>query len=248
MTFYINKEHLFKEIEYPNRYQPENLLKSSAIVFVAIFVFLLLFSPFGVYEPEFRLNYFLICFFHAFSPAFILFLYFGTFNYIKRNQHKNWTLLHEYIHVGIFLLLSGIASFLMRDLIYNNPNNWSLRYLYEEIRNCFLAGILFYFFLRMAGFYFKSKEGSAFVLQFIPLKNETEKTEISPTLFINTQVKQDDFTLNLEDLLFVKADGNYIELTKSKNAEATVELKRISLTQFEKQIVAYPWVYIHKHH
>jgi len=240
MTFYINKEHLFKEIEYPNRYQPENLLKSSAIVFAAIFAFLLLFSPFGVYEPEFKLHYFLICFFHAFSPALILFLYFGIYNYIKRNQHKNWTLFQEYKHVGIFLFLTGIASFLMRDLIYNNPKNWSLRYLYEEIRNCFLAGILFYFFLRMAGFYFKSKEGSAFVLQFVPLKKETKKTAISPTLFINTQVKQDDFTLNLEDLLFVKADGNYIELTKSNNEEATVELKRISLTQFEKQISDYP--------
>jgi hypothetical protein len=240
MRFYINKEHLVNEIEYPSRYQPENLLNSVAIVFAVIFVFLLLFSPFGVYEPEFKLNYFLICGFHAFSPALILFLYFGTYNYIKRNQLKNWTLLQEYIHVGVFLFLSGVASFLMRDFIYNNPNNWSLRYLWEEVRNCFLAGILFYFFLRMAGFYFQSKKGSPFVLQFVPLKNKVEKTAMSSTLFINTQVKQDDFTLNLEDLLFVKADGNYIELTKSSNDETTVELKRISLTQFEKQIANYP--------
>lgn len=240
MPFYINKEHLLKEIEYPERYQPENLLKSSAIVFASIFVFLLLFAPFGVYEPEFRLNYFLICFFHAFSPALILFLYFKTYHYSKRNQPKKWTLFQEYKHVGIFLILSGIASFLMRDLIYNNPNNWSWRYLYEEIRNCFLAGILFYFFLRMAGFYFRSKIGSPFVLQFVPLKNETEKRPIPTTLFINTQVKQDDFTLILDDLLFVKADGNYIEITKSNNGETTVEVKRISLTQFEKQIADYP--------
>ncbi|WP_264537404.1 hypothetical protein [Flavobacterium sp. N1736] len=196
MGFYINKEHLIKKIEYPTRYQSENLLNSSAIVFASIFVFLLLFSPFGVYEPEFKLNYFLICFFHAFSPALILFLYFGTYNYIKRNQLKKWTLLQEYFHVGLFLFLSGIASFLMRDFIYTNPNNWSWRYLYEEIRNCFLAGILFYFFLRMAGFYFKSKKGSPFVLQFVPLKNETEKPAVTSSLFINTQVKQDDFTLN----------------------------------------------------
>jgi len=240
MTFYINTEHLKKQIEYPNRYQPENLLKSCAIVFAAIFVFLLLFAPFGVYEPEFRVNYFLICFFHAFSPALILFLYFGTYNYIKRNKAKKWTLLHEYIHVGVFLLLAGIASFLMRDIIYNNPNNWSWRYLYEEVRNCFLAGILFYFFLRMAGFYFKSKKGSPFVLQFVPLANEPEKTKMASTLFINTQVKQDDFNLNLEDLLFVKADGNYIEITKSNHEDTTTELKRISLTQFEKQIEDYP--------
>ncbi|WP_319802323.1 LytTR family DNA-binding domain-containing protein [Flavobacterium sp. N1736] len=31
-----------------------------------------------------------------------------------------------------------------------------------------------------------------------------------------------------------------MEITKSNNEEATVELKRISLTQFEKQIAHYP--------
>jgi hypothetical protein len=242
MRFYINKEHLLNEIEYPTRYQSENLLKSAFTVFAVLFVFLLLFTPFGVYEPEFRMNYFLICFFHAFSPALILFIYFGIFNYIKqkRNRFNNWSLLHEYLHVGFVLLLCGIVSFLMRDLIYNNKLNWSLQYLYEEIRNCYVAGIFFYFFLRLSGFYFQSKKGLPFVVQFVPLANEPEKTILKSTLFINTQVKQDDFTLDLEHLLFVKADGNYIELTKTENEETTVELKRISLTQFEKQIIDYP--------
>jgi DNA-binding LytR/AlgR family response regulator len=52
-------------------------------------------------------------------------------------------------------------------------------------------------------------------------------------------VKQDDFSLNIEDLLFVKADGNYIELTKAVNGKIETELKRISLTQFETQISDY---------
>ncbi|TDO82987.1 LytTr DNA-binding domain-containing protein [Flavobacterium chryseum] len=242
MRFYINKEHLVNEIEYPIRYQSENLVKSAFVVFAVLFMFLLLFTPFGVYEPEFRMNYFLICFFHAFSPALILFVYFGIFNYIKQknNRFNKWSLLREYAHVGAVLLLCGIASFLMRDLIYNNKLNWLLHYLYEEIRNCFVAGIFFYFLLRLTGFYFQSKKGSPFVLQFVPLANEPEKTILKSTLFINTQVRQDDFTLDLEHLLFVKADGNYIELTKSENEEVNVELKRISLTQFEKQITAYP--------
>jgi hypothetical protein len=242
MGFYINKEHLLNEIEYPTRYHPENLLRSSVSVFAVLFIFLLLFTPFSVNEQEFRMNYFLISFFHAFSPALILFIYFGIFNYIKQktNRFSKWSLLREYMHVGAVLLLCGTASFLMRDLIYNNESNWSFQYLYEEIRNCFVAGIFFYFFLRLSGFYFQSKKGSPFVLQFVPLANKPEKTILKSTLFINTQVKQDDFTLDLEYLLFVKADGNYIELTKSENGEIILELKRISLTQFEKQITDYP--------
>ncbi|MEO8532379.1 MAG: LytTR family DNA-binding domain-containing protein [Flavobacterium sp.] len=242
MQFYINSEHLLKEIEYPLRFQPANLFRSAAVVFVSLLFFLLLFTPFGVYMPEHKMNYFFICGLHAFSPALLLFVYFSILNYFRKgkNEFHNWSLFKEYLHIGTYLILAGLASFLMRDLIYDNASNWSLRYLWEEIRNCFVAGIFFYFFLRVVSFYFQSKQGSPFVLQFQPLQIKEDKKEVPSILFINTQVKQDDFSLNIDDLLFVKADGNYIELTKSINNKIETELKRISLTQFETQISAYP--------
>lgn len=242
MRFYINKAHLINNIEYPTRYQSENLLKSAGVVFAIILIFLLLFKPFGVYDPELRMHYFFICFLHALSPALIILIYFGGLNYIRKRKHQaeNWTLLEEYLQVGAILLLAGLSSFFMRDLIYNNTNNWSWRYLLEEIRNCFVAGIFFYFFLRLSSFYFESKKGSPFVLQFIQLNIESKITDVASKLYVNTQVKQDDFSLDIDQLLFVKADGNYIELTKSNGNQITTEVKRISLTQFEAQMVDYP--------
>ena len=242
MPFYINSEHLVKEIQYPSRFHPGNVFKSAVVVFVTLLFFLLLFTPFGVYQPEHKMNYFFICVLHAFSPALLFFVYFSIVNYFRKGKDHfhNWNLLREYVHIGVFLVLSGLASFLLRDLIYNNPDNWSWRYLYEEIRNCLVAGIFFYFFLRVVSFYFQSQKGSPFVLQFQPLKIEENKKIIPAVVFINTQVKQDDFSLTLDDLLFVKADGNYIELTKSIHNKIETELKRISLTQFEAQISAYP--------
>jgi LytTr DNA-binding domain len=242
MQFYINSEHLLKEIEYPSRFHRANVFKSAVVVFVTLLFFLLLFTPFGVYKPEHKMNYVFICGLHAFSPALLFFVYFSIVNYFRKgkNHFHNWNLLREYVHIGVFLVLSGLASFLLRDLIYNNPDNWSWRYLYEEIRNCLVAGIFFYFFLRVVSFYFQSQKGSPFVLQFKPLKIEENKKIIPAVVFINTQVKQDDFSLNIDDLLFVKADGNYIELTKSIHNKIETELKRISLSQFEAQISAYP--------
>jgi len=242
MEIYVNRDHLLKEIEYPRRYRPENLLTTAAVIFGIILIFLLLFKPFGVSEPEQKINYFLICCLHALSPALIIYCYFITLNYLRRRnlQFKSWTLLREYGHIGVVLLLIGIAGFLMRDLIYLNPDNWSLHYLWEEIRNSFVAGSLFYFFLRLTDFYFQSQKGAPFVLQFIPLNSEQEKADIQPLLFVKTQVKQDDFSLHLSDLLFVKAEGNYIEVTTLTNGQLKTELKRISLTQFESQLSAYP--------
>jgi len=242
MRFYINKAHLINNIDYPTRYQSENLLKSAGIVFAIILIFLLLFKPFGVYDPELRMHYFFICFLHALSPALILLVYFGGLNYIRKRkyQSENWTLCEEYLQIGVILLLAGLSSFFMRDLIYNNTNNWSWHYLWEEIRNCFVAGIFFYFFLRLSSFYFESKKGSPFVLQFIQLNIKSKTTDAASKLYVNTQVKQDNFSLDIDQLLFVKADGNYIELTKTNGNQITTEVKRISLTQFEAQITDYP--------
>lgn len=241
MRFFINTEHLINEIEYPTRYQSQNLIKSSVIVFFIILTFLLLFRPFGVYDPELKMHYLFICFFHAFAPAFILFAYFEVLNHNRKIKFQTkWTLLQEYSHIGILLALIGTSSFLMRDFLYKNPNNWSWNYFFEEITNCLVAGIFFYFFIRLASFYFESKKGSPFVLQFTPFAVEAEKTISKTNLFISTQVKQDDFSLDIDQLLFAKADGNYIELTKSNNNQITTEVKRISLTQFETQIVDYP--------
>lgn len=244
MRFYINTEHLRNEIEYPRRYKSQNLIKSSGLVFLILLTFLLVFKPFGVYDPELKMHYFFICFLHAFAPALILFIYFTTLNYFRKvKNHTQWTLLKEYIHIGVLLIFIGTTSFLMRDLLYTNSNNWSWHYLFEEIRNCLVAGIFFYFFLRLSSFYFESKKGSPFVLQFIPLAVKPEKTVLISNLFINTQVKQDDFFLDMDQLLFAKADGNYIELTKSNDLKITTEVKRISLTQFETQVTDYPHLF-----
>lgn len=241
MEIYINREHLFKEIEYPNRYLPGNLLKNSAVIFVVILLFLLLFKPFGVSAPEQKINYFFICALHALSPAIVIYTYFRTLNYLrKRSQSKGWTLLQEYKHIGIVLILTGIAGFLMRDIIYHNTDNLSWYYLWEELRNSLLAGSFFYLIFRVANFYFQSKKGDPFVLQFIPLNVEQPKIVIQSPVFIKTQVKQDDFSLYLNDLLFAKAEGNYIELTIYKDAQLSTELKRISLTQFNSQISSHP--------
>ncbi len=244
MRFYINTEPLRNEIEYPQRYKFENLIKSSVVVFLIILLFLLMFKPFGVYDPELKMHYFFICFLHAFAPALILFVYFGVLNYFRKTKNQTkWTLLEEFIQIGALLVLIGTASFLMRDLLYSNPDNWSWNYFFEEIRNCFVAGIFFYFFLRLSSFYFESKKGSPFVLQFTPLAVKPEKTVLKSNLFITTQVKQDDFLLDMDQLLFAKADGNYIELTKSNGLQMTTEVKRISLTQFETQITDYPHLF-----
>jgi len=235
MKIYFNRKHLFKEIDYPDRYLKKNLFKTVCVIFCVIIGFLILLKPFEVNISEQKVNYIIICCLHALLPAVILYFYFTSLNYLrdKDSENKGWSLISEYAHISISLLFTGIVSFLIRDLIYFNPNNWTWHYLWEEVRNCFVAGILLYFFMRMAIFYFESKKDISLIFQFTPLDLKSENALI----YIKTQVKQDDFTLDLNDLLFAKADGNYIEIATRNNNQLNIALKRISLTQFESQLL-----------
>jgi hypothetical protein len=243
---YINRQQLFKTTDYPLRYRPANLVKTSGVLFCIIFFFLILFQPFGVYAPEQKFNYFIICSLHALAPSLIVYTYFSTLNHFrkKKSNADEWNMFREYSHLSAILLCAGIVSFLMRDLIYTNPYNWSLRYLWEEIRNCFLAGSLFYIFITFAGAYFRSKKNAVQDTLLFPIPCDTENTtEAVAEIFIKTQVKQDDFSFIAGNLLFAKAEGNYLELTLCSNGGITTELKRISLKQFESQIIAYPFFF-----
>lgn len=240
------KAHLLNEISYPHRYKSSALLKTVSIQFAVIFLFLLLFKPFGVSQAEQRFGYAITCALHAFFPAVIIYIYFfalGRF-YHKSSKLRAWTLLQEYIHLAVIFFLIGIASFLLRKLVYNNPDNWSWYYLWEEIRNCYLAGVLFYFILLISSAYFERDKPTLKITDDdVFLVQEGHESISKDQLFIKTQVQQDDFHFNPAQLLFAKADGNYTVLTLCTANQLSTELKRISLKQFELQVSNYTFLF-----
>ena len=222
--------------EYPNRYRQRNLHVYAFIQFALIFVFLYLFTPFGVNNSELRFSYPIICALHAVVPALIFYGYFSVLNYFrKRADQPNWNLKKEFIHLAGLFLLIGIAGFLLRGLIYANPNNLSFYYLWMEIRNVFLVGGLIYTYLTFARFYFKPVTNTE--IQFTAA---VSPHIISPGVFIKAHVKIDDFYFNPNNFLFAKAEGNYLIITIIKDGCLKTELKRISLKQFEQQLTDYP--------
>ncbi|OJW15311.1 MAG: hypothetical protein BGO48_14380 [Mucilaginibacter sp. 44-25] len=241
------KQHLRKEVAYPCRYHHDRLLKTVSVQFLLIFIFLLLFRPFGVYEPEHKFNYLFICGLHALSPALIVYVYFAGLGHVRSRAVKSalWSSGQEYMHLAVIFLITGIMSFFLRSIIYNNADNWSWRYLWEEIRNCYLAGVLLYFLLLFAGSHFRSsrsiKANDTDIPAIIPLPSGTDTT--TTRLHIKTQVQQDDFYMDPAQLLFARADGNYIELTMLSGEQVHTELKRISLKQFEAQLTPYPFLF-----
>ena len=123
MELAIASRYLFTAKEYPKRYAAEKIRRTTGIIFCVLFFFLLLYRPFGVYEPELKFHYAVICLLHALSPSIILYAYFTALNYLVKRNFFNfrWNLFREYCLLSVVIFLIGIASFLMRDIIYDNP-------------------------------------------------------------------------------------------------------------------------------
>jgi hypothetical protein len=179
----------------------------------------------------------MICVLHAFIPALITIAYFSLINYLTKN-YKQWTVGKEVLHIAIVLLLIGIGSFLLRDMIYNNPDNWSSRYLFEEIRNTFLVGVLIIAIIVPINYNLLLKKH---VRSAQKLKSKGGRPMFeSSAKIIQTEVKADDFELFPDKLIAVRSNGNYSQFFISTEQGITKLLKRISLKELEQQLSDFP--------
>ncbi len=221
-------------------YFQERVIWLFFFVFVFSFLFSYFFEPFIVYRPEHRINYFWICFIHAAWPTLFACLYFFGLQKLLK-PYDQWTVGKEFLHIGIVLFLIGLGNFFMRDIIYNNPENWSVRYLWEEIRNTFMVGMLILALVVPLNYIRLLKKNQTSLSQLIQPVSET-KANLSDNLLIQTQSKTDDFTLNPNLFIVARTDGNYTECFIAHEEGIQKLVKRITLSDLEKQLAAYPYI------
>lgn len=199
------------------------------------FLFGYFFEPFEVYQPEHKMGYFWITLIHSCTPVFMvsIFLSLKIFPITK----ENWTIKKEIFLVASFLLFVGIVQFLIRDVIYDNPNNWSLRYFYEELRNTFLVGILFAFILVPINYHRLNTKNSRNANAF----NTSKKISIISN---KTPSHINELNIDSQNVLYAKAEGNYIELFLNDGSKI---LKRLTMKRLENILDSYSnYIKIHR--
>lgn len=234
-------EHsLNKHTHLHELYQLNKTKKMGGLLFLGTLLFLFLFKPFVVNAAELKYSYLFTCVLHSVSAALIFVGYFTIAFYVQKKNPLNSKLFtfHFVVSLAVVFFMIGVASFLLRDLIYNNSGNWSFRYLWEEIRNTYLAGSLFGSYFLFANYYFSSSENQIQVYELAEIKS-TDIQAYPSSIFIKAHVKIDDFNFDPSTFVFARAEGNYIEITTQNADGLKKELKRISLKQFELQISAY---------
>ncbi|SFW21465.1 LytR/AlgR family response regulator transcription factor [Cellulophaga fucicola] len=226
------KEYL-KE-PYPYYYDnTKRLFVLLILISILSFSFSYFFEPFGFNVTEHKINSIWIILFHAFIPVPIAYIYFRLLD-ITLKDNTVWTLGKEIFHLSIILLIIGICSFLIRDLIYTNPDNWSLRYLWEEMRNTFLVGFLLILIILPLNLERLINKHTT-NLRELP-KNKALELQNNIIILINSSVSNDNFELKIKDFLFAKVESNYTEIVTSSANGIRKKLIRITLKELEKQL------------
>jgi hypothetical protein len=222
---------------YPYYDRSKNLIGNSLLVFIAVLIFLFLFSPFKVNEAEHKYGYFIICAIHAANAAAIYFLYFSSLNTIFSVLIKedNWKVYKAIVVLAVLFFLIGLGSFLIRPLIYNNSGNFTLHYFIIETVNTFLAGTLIFAVITLFDFYRLLKLNRLGASGFDTELGE-QKADKSAAQPINLIIEKDHYQLNISEFLFSKSEGNYVEFYFIKDGQIYKDLKRASLKSIEEQL------------
>lgn len=221
---------------YPFYYKGKQLFYFALLIFMMSVFFNYFFEPFDNYVPEHKMDFFWISVIHSVNAALVVLLLFGPIG-MKINEDK-WTVKKEMLLATALFITIGIFQFLVRDLIYDNPYNWSWRYLFEEIRNTCLVGFLFFAIIVPINYIRLKSQHTDLASQFNAKPHSEILVDKQESVAIQTQQKSDDFLLDPKTFLFAKADGNYLEIMVSQNGEIQKLLKRMTLKEFETQLKA----------
>ncbi|EZH73007.1 hypothetical protein ATO12_18495 [Aquimarina atlantica] len=230
----------YLEEPYPYYYgNQKKLILILVLISFLSFIFSYFFDPFVVNISEHRIDYIWILVIHSFIPLPIAYFYFSYLNW--KSKGYSWTLGKEILNLSIILLIIGIVDFLIRDIIYLNSDNWSLRYLWEEIRNTFLVGVLLLAIVLPINLERLIKKHSS-DLKKLSIKPK-ERLIKDSTIRITSRVSNDHFEIKAEHFLFAKVESNYTEIFTISPNGFEKELIRITLKELESQLQSFSFIY-----
>ncbi|WP_027075657.1 LytR/AlgR family response regulator transcription factor [Maribacter antarcticus] len=208
-------------------------------VAIISFLFTYLFEPFNVNQAEHKISSLWILIVHAFIPIPTALGYLFLLNKTVKDTSR-WTLGKEFLNLALLLFLIGLTSFFLRDFIYTNPDNWSFRYFWEEIRNTFLVGSLILIIILPLNLERLLYRHFNFLKQ---IATPSSIIKSSNSIQINTPILGEQFEINMGTFLFAKVEGNYIEIVYSSVTGFGKLLKRMTLKEFEEQLNPFPYVF-----
>jgi len=197
--------------------------------------FLTFFQPFDIAQMEFEYKsikiflYGLITFF-----AMLIFLHFLPMVVPKWMSDKFWKVKHEIVFLLLMILfiatLNGLYINYINDLDFSWRNYWII------IRDTAIVGIVPISFIVLIDQNRKWQKYAKAAGQIQIQETKTQKEIVSPRIQISLGSNNTILEIDPTMLLFVEADGNYVEISEFATDKVSKKLYRTSLRYLESQI------------
>jgi len=211
---------------------------------VGVSFFLYFIQPFSYDFDEHRFSFWIIALLNGLLVGSLFLVYIGMIRGFAPRliDEESWTLGRELSFWLLFLLLTGIGNFFLRDLIYDNPNNLSFHYFRTEVIHTLIVGSFFLLFI-VSGKYLhivSITTGKAASWNKV-IRDYRNRQMDESVVTIRSDSQSESIRFSLQDFLYAKVDGNYIEFyLTDDNGEVKCQIKRNTLLNVEKQLKDIP--------
>ncbi len=231
----------FLEQPYPFYYEGKKLLQILGVIFMIGFFFNYLLQPFDVNPDEQKMDYLWICVIHSSTPLLILLCISFIFKLYPK-MTDDWNIKNECVLIFFLVLFTGITQFLIRDIIYDNPLNWSWEYFKEEILNTFIAGVFLAPIIISINANRRQSINQLNANRISSTLTDVKERQNHTIVTIETEVKSEKFSFDSSHFIYAKAEGNYAEIFLKKEDQVQKLIKRIPIKNLETQLSAFPFI------
>jgi hypothetical protein len=217
---------------YPFDHKGRYLIINTLLMIVVGFCFDYFLIPFERDFDEHLYSYWVITLAHVAVAASIYFVVMFIISVFV--MEDEWKIYKEILSLAFLLLCIGIGEFLIREFIYDNPNDFAFFYLREEISHAYLSGSVIIAIVININYHRKRLANSKLAAKInLPV---TEPVSIPQLLSIKAGIVSDNFEIDPTHIICVKSDGNYLEFFVNEKAGIKKHLKRMTLQSAMDQL------------
>ncbi len=226
---------------YPFVTDLKNKLLISFSFGLFIYLFLVVFQPFGIDKIIANKAYYLLGF-GAITTFVMLFSYIvPPLLFYKFFDLEKWIIGKEIFFVLLVITLISLLNYFYNFYVgYGFAQQHTLLYFVFFTVSVGFFPVLILVFVTEMFLNTRHQKVASEMSSKIQTVKESIQTDLSPPIEILAESKKDNFNILENDLIFIKSEDNYCNVYYRANNETKTKLLRITLKNIEKQLVAFP--------
>lgn len=213
---------------FPRPFYRTYLLAALITGFCICFI-LNVFQPFNTQNFQHEYKFWILSGYGIIAAISIAFYYGTSFLIFNKNRVAKWTIVHESADLLAAMIFSMVMCYLYYAYVFQRSITWPRMLDFLQIAFSVsllpVAGLFGYIFYRYRGIQRSS-------LNIEPVHKSSNLTQIT----LKGTNKNEEITAQLDELLFIKAEDNYVILYLLKDENVQMHMIRSTLKQIETQI------------